>query len=175
MAGERARRRDQRRDRNDEDDESGAPTGWRGVALPVTMKPCEPDTLRRACRQHPGGNERWAGECRDHEKSAGCLRQRSAPDGKGHDTQRSQRQYAGCPESAEHTAAAARQQEEDETQGSDEGQAAQVTQKLDEIGWGADEGNLTKERNEMEVEGKEEEPCAAERQQATSGQRGQAT
>ena len=53
-------------------------------------------------------------------------------------------------------------------------QSAQVAQKLNEIGWVADEGNLTEERNEMEVEGEEEEPGAAECQQRAGSQREQA-
>ena len=60
--------------------------------------------------------------------------------------------------------------EDDEAQGGDDDQAAQVAEKLDEIGWVADEGDLAEERDEVKLEGEEEEPGAAEREQRTGGQ-----
>ena len=66
------------------------------------------------------------------------------------------------------------QHEHDETQGGDDDQPAQVAEKLHEIRWVADEGNLTKEGDEVKLEGEEEEPGAAECEQRTGSQGDQA-
>jgi hypothetical protein len=50
-----------------------------------------------------------------------------------------------------------------------------VAEELDEVRWVADEGDLTEEGDELDVEGEEEEPRAAECEKQTGGQCGKAT